>query len=149
MYETLFSLANALVMPAWLMIAVAPAHAWTIKLVRSGAWSLVYSLAYAVLLIMMFLAPSGGSMSSLAAVQTAFANPHFALLGWVHYLAFDLLVGVRVAEEGVEAGCSRLFMAPFLFFTLMFGPFGFIAWRIARAARRAARSGKAESPSPA
>jgi hypothetical protein len=135
MYETLFSVVNIVVMPAWLMLAIAPTHPMTIKLVRSGAWTLVYSLLYTALLVMMFLAPGGGSMSTLASIQQAFGTPHVALLGWVHYLAFDLLVGVRVAEEGLEAGCSRLFMAPFLFFTLMFGPFGFLAWRIARTLR--------------
>lgn len=142
MYEQLFSLANFAVMPAWLMLGIVPEHRFTRALVRSGAFSLVYALLYVVLLVTMFLAEGGGGMSTLASVQTAFAIPHFALLGWVHYLSFDLLVGVRVAEEGLERGCSRLFMAPFLFMTLMFGPAGFFFWRIARALR-------APKPAPA
>jgi hypothetical protein len=137
MYETLFSLVNVAVMPAWVMLAVAPTHRLTLALVRSGAFSVVFSILYAALLGTMFLVvPDGGGMSTLASIQQAFAIPHVALLGWVHYIAFDLLVGVRVAEEGLELSASRLFMAPFLFFTLMFGPFGFFLWRIARAVRK-------------
>ena len=145
MYEALFSFANLSVLPAWLMLAVAPGSVWTRRLVNSGAWSLLYAVAYAVLLAAIFARGEGGALSTLAAVRHAFGQPSIALLGWVHYLAFDLLAGARITEEGSEAGCSRWFMAPFLFLTLMFGPVGFLLWRGARGMRRSVR-GRAPEP---
>jgi Domain of unknown function (DUF4281) len=133
--EQLFAIANAAAMPAWLLLVFAPTHALTQRLVRSGAWSLAFSALYVALLVYVLRTP-GESLTSLAALQRAFSQPAPALLGWVHYLAFDLLVGVRVAEEGLATGRSRWFMAPFLFLTLMLGPSGFLAWRIARAFRK-------------
>ena len=40
----------------------------------------------------------GGGFSSLAAVQRLFAVPEVALAGWIHYLAFDLFVGLSVCS---------------------------------------------------
>jgi hypothetical protein len=36
---------------------------------------------------------SPGGFSTLAGVAVLFSNPWLLLAGWVHYLAFDLLIG--------------------------------------------------------
>ena len=41
----------------------------------------------------------GGGYDSLAAVQRLFAVPELLLAGWLHYLAFDLFVGVWIAKR--------------------------------------------------
>ena len=43
---------------------------------------------------------SSGGFSSLADVSALFSNPWLLLAGWVHYLAFDLLVGSWVVGFG-------------------------------------------------
>jgi hypothetical protein len=133
MYETLYTVANIAVLPAWLMLGFAPGHPVTHKLVRSGLYSLAYCVAYVALFVMLVGTGRAGSMARLADIQGAFQIPAFALLGWVHYIAFDLLAGVKVREEADVLGKSRLFMAPFLFMTLLLGPLGFLLWRTARA----------------
>ena len=59
------------------------------------------------------------------------------LAGWVHYLAFDLLVGTWEREEAAAIGLSRWLLLPCLGLTLMFGPVGwllFMAMRFVRIA---------------
>lgn len=48
------------------------------------------------------------------------------LAGWIHYLAFDLFVGVWIAERADALGVSRGLQGPILFTTFMFGPVGYL-----------------------
>ena len=64
------------------------------------------------------------------------------VIGWTHYLAFDLFVGLWIAKDADHKGFSRLVQFPFLFATLMAGPIGLFAWLVTREAR-ARRAAKA------
>ena len=48
------------------------------------------------------------------------------LAGWLHYLAFDLLIGIDIARRSDRLGLSRLLQAPLLLTTFMFGPLGYL-----------------------
>jgi len=75
-----------------------------------------------------------------------FASPWGALTGWVHYLAFDTLVARWMMNRAPDAGYR---LAPILFATMMFGPIGFLAFRIARPLlTRSSRSLRPEHLSP-
>jgi Domain of unknown function (DUF4281) len=54
------------------------------------------------------------------------------LAGWMHYLAFDLLVGAWIAAETERAGLSRLVLIPVLPLTFIFGPLGFLLFHLIR-----------------
>ena len=64
----------------------------------------------------------------LDGVATLFANRWLLLAGWVHYLAFDLLIGTWEARDARERGLPHLLLVPCLFLTLMFGPAGWLAY---------------------
>lgn len=69
---------------------------------------------------------------SLAGIGALFTDPRAVLIGWVHYLAFDLWVGAWEAEDGRRTGLSHWLVAPCLFLTLMLGLLAFLglrAWR--------------------
>ena len=74
--------------------------------------------------------PEAGS--TLANISEAFINPRVALIGWIHYLAFDLLAGLVIALDARRVGINRILMALPLFFTLMTGPFGFLVYLLIR-----------------
>ena len=64
----------------------------------------------------------GGGFGLLAEVGTLFRQPAALLAGWLHYLAFDLLVGVAIVECFLEDLMPRLLLLPVPPLTFLFGP---------------------------
>ena len=57
-------------------------------------------------------------------LRALFMSDAGIVLGWTHYLAFDLFVGLWIARDADAKGFSRLVQLPILFLTLMEGPIG-------------------------
>ena len=74
-----------------------------------------------------------GSFFSLAGVISLFKSPRVVLAGWIHYLAFDLLVGRWETIDAQHRGIPHLAVVPCLFLTFMFGPAGWLAYVTLRA----------------
>lgn len=132
--ESLFSILNTAILPAWLMLIAAPGWRGTRILVRSGAYSLVYALVYAGLIALHFGGSDGG-FSTLAEVQSLFSQPYLLLAGWVHYLAFDLLVGSWIVKDAQCRGIRHTWIVPSLVLTFLFGPIGWGSYRLLRFVR--------------
>jgi len=132
--EALFTVCNAAVLPAWLLLAVAPRWKWTARLVGSGLWSLLLGLVYLGLLATRFAGSEGG-FGSLAQVARLFQDPYLLLAGWVHYLAFDLFVGAWEVHDAQRHALPHLLVLPCLFLTFLFGPIGLIAYVVLRLVR--------------
>jgi hypothetical protein len=62
------------------------------------------------------------------------------VLGWTHYLAFDLFIGQWIARDADNKGFNRLVQLPFLFLTLMAGPIGLLLWLVVRERRARAQA---------
>ena len=69
---------------------------------------------------------------SVEGLRALFMSDGGIVLGWTHYLAFDLFVGLWIARDADRRRVSRVAQLPFLFATLMAGPLGLIAWLAAR-----------------
>ena len=67
---------------------------------------------------------------SLTSVIMLFTEENAVLAGWIHYLAFDLIVGMWVLDQNKELKINQLVMAPCLFLTFMLGPIGFLLFMI-------------------
>ena len=65
---------------------------------------------------------------SLAGIGALFANPLLLLLGWVHYLAFDLWVGSWEVNEAKRRRMPHWMVVPCLVLTFLLGPIGLIAF---------------------
>lgn len=147
-WELLFSAANLWAMVAWAALALAPRNSTTLAGVTYLGVGLL-ALSYSILLIGFLtgtISPGGsgqgGSFTSLAGVMALFASPGGTTLGWIHYLAFDLFVGVWIVQDGAGKGFNRWLQLPILFLTFMVGPVGLLTWMVIRepAARRAAKA---------
>ena len=137
--EALFTLANASVMPAWLLLAVVPGSRWTGWIVHSLLYPALLGSLYSVYAVTSFLgsaAPVGASFNSLPGVVALFAVPQFAFIGWVHYLVFDLFVGAWEARDARRRGIPHAVLLPCLFFTLMLGPLGLLLYLAIRFSMR-------------
>ena len=133
--ESIFSMANTTALVSWVVLILLPRTLVLRRLVQVLAVGGL-CVAYAVLVQLVFFSVQGGGFSSLAAVQRLFAVPEVALAGWIHYLAFDLFVGLWIAQRADAMGLSRWLQAPVLVVTFMFGPIGLMLFGLAAAARQ-------------
>jgi hypothetical protein len=133
--DILFSILNTAILPAWLLLVLAPRWRWTRRIIGSGAYSFGYALVYTVLIATFISHSSSGGFSSIAAVQRLFADPWLLIAGWVHYLAFDLLVGSWIVKDAQYQGIHHGWVVPCLFLTFLFGPIGWASYQVLRAIR--------------
>ncbi|MEJ7686564.1 MAG: ABA4-like family protein [Variovorax sp.] len=128
--DAMFSLANASALLAWVALIALPR--WV--LLRRAILALVVlglCLLYTVLIQVYFFRVPGGGFGTLGEVQQLFTLREVALAGWVHYLAFDLFVGLWIARRADRMGLSRWLQAPVLATTFMFGPIGLLMFSAA------------------
>ncbi|WP_428266330.1 ABA4-like family protein [Haliangium sp.] len=129
--DTLFSLCNAAVLPAWLLLMILPRWRGT-RLIVHAIWiPLVFTGLY-VLMLATGDTPEGAGFGSLDAVMRLFTVPEAVLAGWIHYLAFDLFVGAWEVRDAGRRGIHHLLVVPCLFFTFMFGPVGLALYSLLR-----------------
>lgn len=133
--DRLFSIVNLLALLSWVALALLPGKRSVAKSVAGFVVPAILALIYTALILSNWGGP--GSFSSLDGVAQLFANPWLLLAGWVHYLAFDLLVGAWEVQDARERGVPHLWVVPCLFLTFMFGPAGWLAYQGVR--RLAAR----------
>jgi hypothetical protein len=129
--EQIFSLANLLAVLCWILLALLPNRRWVTDAVTGTAAPALFAIAYIAIVIAVFPRAEGG-FRTLAGVSALFANPWLLLGGWLHYLAFDLLIGTWEARDSVERGVPRWLLVPCLFLTFMFGPMGWLFYTLVR-----------------
>lgn len=129
--DLLFQIANPLALTGWVALVLSPLAPRVAQAVSAVAVPLVLSAGYAGL-VLAFWAGAEGGFATLAEVQALFTDPHIALAGWVHYLAFDLFVGAWATRRAQAEGISHLFLLPCLALTFLFGPAGFLAFAALR-----------------
>lgn len=123
---TMFSFANFIVMPMWLLMIFLPKWKLTRYLIDFKVIPIVLSAIYIFYIIQSMMDNGLMDFGSLASVKELFTKENAVLAGWIHYLAFDLLVGMWMVTKNKELGIHKALMAPCLFFTFMFGPLGFL-----------------------
>ncbi len=141
MSESLFVLASCAAMAAWaglvMALLVPPGKLRRALLACSGRGVPAGLCAlYAGLLVTHWDAAPNGGFSSLTAVLALFSVPGKMLGGWVHFLAFDLLVGRWMADDALaEDGLSWVLWLT-LPTTFLYGPLGWLLYWLARSALR-------------
>lgn len=122
-------------MLGWLPMAFLPKWKYTPTLAKAAA--LFQSGLYASCLIASIASGNSGDIdfTSLSGIVKMFSNPDVVFIGWVHYLAFDLMMGRMMLQDFMEReGWSylkhALIMVPCLWTTLMFGPTGLVLYTI-------------------
>lgn len=132
--QQVFDLLNGAPLIGWLALVLAPARRpLLIAVARVVATALC--VAYALMLGAALLHPTSGAkvdFTHLAALARAFSNPGVMLVGWTHYLAFDLWVGSWEAEEAHRRGVPHWALIPCLVLTFLAGPAGLLLFLFAR-----------------
>ena len=142
--ETLFQIANPLAMAGWIALACAPLAPRLTDLLAALILPVLLSVAYTALILAYWSGATGG-YGSLPDVMALFTDPHIALAGWVHYLAFDLFVGAWATRTARAAGIPHLLVLPHLVAIFLFGPAGFLTFQAMRLAFRLSANAKEHS----
>ena len=135
MLEMIYSGCSILAMIGWIALVFAPLNPRYCRDFARGA-ALILAAAYLTQLFTI-TQPTGGDFFTLAGVVTLFDAPGNVMLGWTHYLAFDLFIGSWEVEDSRERGIPHWLVIPCLGLTFMFGPIGLLAYFIIRTFYRA------------
>lgn len=128
--EMIYSGCSTLAAIGWVALALAPFNRdYAIPFARGAA--LILAVAYLVQLFTI-TQTTGGDFFTLAGVTTLFAAPGNVMLGWTHYLAFDLFIGSWEVEDSAKRGIPHWLVIPCLGLTFMLGPIGLLAYFIIR-----------------
>lgn len=149
MWAALFTVTNLIALAGWLLLVAVPRKPLTLSLILYMCVALL-CLIYAVCFVLFLtgsVAPGGlagagePGFGSIEQVRALFMSDGGVVIGWTHYLAFDLFTGLWIARDADNKGFGRLFQAPFLVVTALAGPIGLLAWLVLRepAARRQGR----------
>ena len=150
MWDTVFSVANGLALVMWAALIFLPrwpALLAALLYLGVGLLCLVYAIGLIGIVSGLLdpIGPQGPGLDfgSIDGVRSIFASDGGVTVGWVHYLAFDLFVGIWIARDADAKGFSRLIQAPILLATFMAGPLGLLIWLAIRE-RRARQGGRWE-----
>ncbi|MHA7059925.1 ABA4-like family protein [Aquimarina sp. M1] len=131
-----FSFANMTAMPMWILMILLPKWKGTRLLIDFKVIPLLLSFAYVIYIFQAIKIGGGMDFGSLASVMQLFTEENAVMAGWVHYLAFDLIVGMWILDHNKRLGIHQLLIAPCLFATFMFGPVGFLLFMILKTVKK-------------
>ena len=126
--DVLFWFSSLYILPFWLMMWFAPAHERTAALLRNE-WVYLAPLAAAYTLAVLpnlldILVLLGSDMPTPEIVVSLFDDREVILIGWLHYLVFDLFVG-RWTWQRLMATNQPLYVSfPVLILSMMVAPLG-------------------------
>ena len=122
---------NTLALVAWIALSVAPYNAQVQKWVLGGV-VVIFAGIYAILYVGSFDGAMMNELATLDGLTALFSNKQAVILGWTHYLAFDLVAGIYIVRNAqTHEICSRAIL-PFLWFTFMAGPLGWLMYVVFR-----------------
>lgn len=129
--ETIFSVTNGLALLSWIYLIIFPFRPLTNK-VLIGVPVTLLAIAYAWLVFQSLGPGDFEKFQTLAGITSLFSVPGAVLVGWIHYLAFDLMAGLFIAQNAAKHGIKHIAIVPCLIGTFMLGPVGLLLYLIIR-----------------
>jgi hypothetical protein len=131
--DFIFDLSNTIALIGWLILLLVP-HNWVWK------DKIIIGILITGLAVLYFIGLANGfkvedfeNFSTLEGIMELFGNKLAVATGWVHYLAFDLMTGVWIKNNGHLHQINKWLLIPCLLFTFFSGPFGLLLYLILRA----------------
>ncbi len=135
-----FSIANITAFFMWILMIVLPKWKATRFLIDYKVIPIILSLVYAFYIIQSILTGPSMDFGSLQAVMHLFTVEQAVLAGWLHYLVFDMLVGMWMLDKNKSLKIHQAIMALCLIGTFMMGPVGFLLFMAVRALKKQKKS---------
>lgn len=129
--DKIFLLCNSIAMIGWIILIAFPIWHSSDKFLI-GIIVTLFAVIYSYFIATNISEFDMESFSSLSGVTALFTNPVAVLIGWVHYLAFDLMVGIWIKKNSDKYNISHWLVIPCLLLTFMFGPLGLLLYLLIR-----------------
>ncbi|MCH2023981.1 MAG: DUF4281 domain-containing protein [Saprospiraceae bacterium] len=128
--QFLFKVFNFGVLIPWAIMIFFPRWSGTNVMLKSLFPVLIIAVSYLFLVLWDAFVSVGGTIdfTSFESIKEAFARDQVMLIGWMHYLAFDLFVGMWEFRDAQRISLPHLLLVPCLLLTLLFGPIGFVLY---------------------
>jgi len=126
---------NAALVPAWGLLIFAPKSALTKQVVHSGLYPVGIGFFYVACFCAAAIlgqAADGFSFFTLEGVATLFDHPNGVLIGWSHFLVFDLFVGAWIGRDAMRRDYKHIYIVPMILLSYLYGPIGLMAYIIFR-----------------
>ena len=130
--EFIFKACSMLALAGWIMLIFLAPFWYSIDKFLIGVIIAILAIVYAYLIVTEFEPKDAANFNSLDGVMKIFTNKTLVTAGWIHYLAFDLFVGVWIKKNSMKHGIPHLAIIPALLFTFMLGPLGFLIYTFTR-----------------
>ena len=130
-HQTLLDVIHMVVLPGWILLIFAPTWRWTDRIVHSGLYPVLLGLTYIAFMICAAVFGTNEApvnFSTIEGIAAIFSHPFGVLTAWVHYLVFDLFVGMWEARDARRRGMSHWALIPCLLLTFMAGPAGLLLY---------------------
>ena len=145
MYLALFKLAG-FAAPAWALLIFLPTWRGTRWVARSAIIPALLAVLYLIGIGTQISQSGIGFMrdfGSAEGVAGLMAQQNIALVAWIHFLAFDQLVGIFIYRDNMHHRYVPIpIQSVILFLTFMLGPVGFLAYYLIRWARSGSPGGR-------
>lgn len=129
--ESIFQLCNTIALIGWIILIILPFWLQSDKFVL-GIMITLFCIVYAWLVFSHFHFSDLQKFGSLGGVMELFTMKEIVVAGWVHYLAFDLMVGIFIKRNARKHGISHWLIIPCLLLAFMLGPIGLLLYLIIR-----------------
>lgn len=129
--ELIFSIANSTALICWIVLFALYQKRWVYLALFSFVFTAM-SVVYLIFILKGMGGDSPGGFDSLANVKLLFSIDEAVLAGWIHYLVFDLFVGMWICHDGEKRGINRWILLPCLVLTFMLGPIGLLLYFLIR-----------------
>ncbi|MCF6328028.1 MAG: DUF4281 domain-containing protein [Devosiaceae bacterium] len=130
-FELIFSVVGMMAMFGWLTLLFSPLIPRWSDQIAGHLIPVALALGYTVILVF-FPAQNNGGFGSFADVKQLFTSSNALMAGWIHFLAFDLVVGAWICREARKHDIKFWMVVPCLPVTFMFGPAGFLLFSAVR-----------------
>ena len=134
--DDLFRIANLIALIGWLVLLASPFAPRLTQTIAGLGVTLLLCTLYVGLLIAFRGGGGDGAgeagFDTLDGVVALFSRREAILVGWVHYLAFDLFVGAWEVRAARRAGMPFLVVLPCLALTFLLGPTGLLLFLLLR-----------------
>lgn len=131
----LFDLFNSIALLAWIPLFLPPKFTFRNWFLEQKIATALLAASYLILFLVFIFSGDNPNLDfSFEGIKQLFANDRGLLVAWIHYLAFDMMVGIYECEQALKRKIPHWLLLPCLLFTFMLGPIGWLMfWLISRA----------------